>query len=691
MPSTLTYPGVYIEEVPSGVRSILGVPTGICAFVGRARRGPVDEPVTINGFGDFERLYGGLWTESRLGYAVKDFFRNGGGQAIIVRVFNSTGLATDDAQAADFGAGVKVVSDAVAGAADKDAALAAVAALQPQQGDSEVHSAGLAAGQAAVAAKGTDDQSTKDDLKAASDGVPPRWDRMRLTVGGLTLAARDPGAWATSLRGRIDTSVQKGVGKDLAVPGDDDTKVFHLTITDAGSGQSEQFLNVTLGPSKRPMADVIKERSSLVTVVGNGGEGPDPTKDPWAGETGDTVYDKKVADLAAGIGTSEADGTKAADALRTTLLDFLDPIGANQEVLDAVRNAGAAAVRAAAKPDDVRGFLAKVEAAVGTALEAASTAAVDGVGDGDDLEFDTFAGPGMEQAKTGLYALKRADLFNLLVIPPYTGSGEDLDVEVDLVAEAATLCEAERALLIVDPPSSWTDKNKAKAGIGADPDEVGTKSRNAAIFFPRIRQPNPLHEMRTELFTPSGVVAGVMARTDRERGVWKAPAGLDATLNGVPELAVKLTAEENGELNPLGVNCLRSMPPGLRVVWGSRTLQGDDRFASEWKYIPIRRLALFIEESLFRGTQWVVFEPNDEPLWASIRLNVGAFMHGLFRQGAFQGGTPQEAYFVKCDKDSNPQEDVDRGIVNILVGFAPLKPAEFVVIKLQQIAGQLQA
>jgi phage tail sheath protein FI len=193
-----------------------------------------------------------------------------------------------------------------------------------------------------------------------------------------------------------------------------------------------------------------------------------------------------------------------------------------------------------------------------------------------------------------------------------------------------------------------------------------------------------------EDFGPCGAVAGIFARTDTQRGVWKAPAGLDATLLGVPQLSVPLNDAENGELNPLGINCLRSMPPAGRVVWGARTREGDDRLTSEWKYIPVRRTALFIEETLFRSTKWVVFEPNDEPLWAQIRLNIGAFMHSLFRQGAFQGRTPQEAYFVKCDKETTTQNDIDRGIVNIIVGFAPLKPAEFVVIKLQQMAGQIQ-
>jgi phage tail sheath protein FI len=188
---------------------------------------------------------------------------------------------------------------------------------------------------------------------------------------------------------------------------------------------------------------------------------------------------------------------------------------------------------------------------------------------------------------------------------------------------------------------------------------------------------------------PSGTMAGVYARTDSNRGVWKAPAGTDATLNGVIDLAAPLNDRENGTFNPKGVNALRSFPAYGRVAWGARTLKGSDAQADEYKYVPVRRTALFLEESLYRGTQWVVFEPNDEALWAQIRLNVGAFLQGLFRQGAFQGRTPREAYFVKCDRETTTQNDINLGIVNILVGFAPLKPAEFVVLKLQQISGDI--
>ena len=192
------------------------------------------------------------------------------------------------------------------------------------------------------------------------------------------------------------------------------------------------------------------------------------------------------------------------------------------------------------------------------------------------------------------------------------------------------------------------------------------------------------------LYPPSGTIAGLYARTDASRGVWKAPAGTEASLVGAQGVEKVLTDLQNGTLNQKGVNCIRVFPATGVVSWGARTLRGDDGLSDEYKYIPIRRLALYIEESLYRGTQWVVFEPNDEPLWAQIRLNIGSFMQSLFRQGAFQGKSPQEAYFVKCDKETTTQDDINRGIVNIIVGFAPLKPAEFVVIMIQQIAGQIQ-
>jgi uncharacterized protein len=250
-------------------------------------------------------------------------------------------------------------------------------------------------------------------------------------------------------------------------------------------------------------------------------------------------------------------------------------------------------------------------------------------------------------------------------------------------------CRKERAFLIADSDPSTTLANLEASGPGSI--ITGNDAINAALYFPWVQANDPAQQNRSGLFPPSGFVAGIYARTDASRGVWKAPAGSDASLTGAVGLSVVLTDDQNGVLNPQAINCLRSFPVYGIVVWGARTLRGNDQVGSEWKYIPVRRLALFIEESLYRGTQWVVFEPNDEPLWAQIRLDIGAFMQDLFRQGAFQGGSPREAYFVKCDSETTTPSDVDHGIVNIVVGFAPLKPAEFVILQIQQMAGQLQS
>src|ERR1051325_466788 len=328
------------------------------------------------------------------------------------------------------------------------------------------------------------------------------------------------------------------------------------------------------------------------------------------------------------------------------------------------------------------------------ALTAAQTDAGNsesGLNGRDSLPLDQAAYLGDPDKKTGLQALVKADLFNLLCIPPDTDGGDTLPA---VYQSAMQFCADHRAVLLVDSPAAWsanrdTAAQKAHDGL-SDLNLSGLAARNAAIYFPRVREPDPMRDSRVETLVPCGIVAGIMARTDTDRGVWKAPAGLDAAINGIIALDAELNDKENGMLNPLGINCLRAFPIYGRVVWGARTLRGADQLADEYRSVPVRSLALYIEESLSRGTKWVVFEPNDEPLWAQIRLNVGAFMHNLFRQGAFQGSTPKDAYFVKCDKETTTQNDIDLGIVNIVVGFAPLKPAEFVIIRLQQMAGQIE-
>jgi phage tail sheath protein FI len=293
---------------------------------------------------------------------------------------------------------------------------------------------------------------------------------------------------------------------------------------------------------------------------------------------------------------------------------------------------------------------------------------------------------GSESLQTGLFALDGVDLFNLMVIPG--DAGIPSSVQETFWGPASDYCANHRAFLLIDPPASWVKNGRPEVVNNQTlitKLHLGLVNQNSAVYFPDLVY-NAGGVRKT--IGPAGTMAGLMARIDATRGVWKAPAGIEADLRGVIDLEINLTDNENGVLNKQAVNCERIFPSGI-VSWGARTMDGSDDQGSEWKYIPIRRLALFLEESLYRGTTWVVFEPNDEPLWSKIRLNLNAFMMNLFRQGAFQGGSPDKAFFVKCDAETTTQDDRNHGIVNILVGFAPLKPAEFVVIRIQQIAGDL--
>jgi phage tail sheath protein FI len=565
MPIAPTYPGVYVEEIPSGVRTITGVATSITAFVGRASRGPGKEPTRINSFADFERRFGGLGTDYPMSYAVRDFYLNGGSQALIVRVFGTP----PPAPAAPAPAGgpapapppkpakaAEITLTALAGAAN----LSLIVASEGTWGNN------LAAGV---------NYNTKEQPVLDAKGNPK--DPSKVTVFNL-----------------------------IAVELDDSKNVI----------QQETFFNVSPDDTNaRYLPRVLKQSSNLIRVKKNG-----PGPEDWT------------------------------------------PFTLPQATVDPKTS----------KP---------------------TTVAADGSGsDGDLLNQNPKAPdlPGDQATKTGIYALEKADLFNLLCIPADTRGG---DTDPAVYQAALQYCTDRRAMLLVDSPGGWSANKETAAATAAQGlsalNLVGDIARNAALYFPRVVEPDPLRGGQLDTFVPCGIIAGVMAHTDVQRGVWKAPAGLDATLNGVSGLEVNLTNDENGMLNPIGVNCLRTFPITGTVVWGARTLRGADISADDYKYVPVRRFALFLEESLFRGTQWVVFEPNDEPLWAQIRLNIGAFMHNLFVQGAFQGQTPKDAYFVKCDKETTTQNDINLGIVNIVVGFAPLKPAEFVILKIQQIAGNI--
>jgi phage tail sheath protein FI len=660
MPVSPTYPGVYIEEIPSGVRTITGVATSITAFIGRAQRGPTNEARTINSFSDFDRIFGGLWLESTLGYAVRDFYLNGGSQAIIVRLFHGN-FATEVIRKAVQDA-AQAVADAATGTDAAAAATAARAKANTFATEPEKSAADTVAkaAEAEAAKTGATKDSVQNAAKAAVAGIAP-YPKAKLAIGGIKLEAAYEGSWSANLRVIVDLD---------NIP-DSDLTLFNLTVIDTSQGgSSERFLNLSIdNGSPRRVDKVLDTESRLVKWDGD-----------WPPAT--------LPNLAA--------IRSAIDALKAAPTDQGKQDALWALTQDAVTQAERKYARAKAARESAQNNNAsqtvidnakQAEQAAKNALNDAGKTLADSVSDGSELNINDFLPPNSKKEKKGMHAIEQADLFNLLCIPPYKNG----NVETNLLAAADAYCAERRAMLLVDPHSSWISKDAARDDFRKAEDSYpGIPSKNAALFFPRLKQPNPLRDNQVEEFVPCGAVAGIFARTDVQRGVWKAPAGIEATLAGVPQLSVNLTDAENGELNPLGINCFRAFPVIGRIIWGSRTLRGADQLADEWKYIPVRRTALFIEESLYRGTQWAVFEPNDEPLWAQLRLNIGAFMNNLFREGAFQGRSAREAYLVKCDNETTTQNDINLGIVNVVVGFAPLKPAEFVVIKIQQLAGQIQ-
>jgi len=288
---------------------------------------------------------------------------------------------------------------------------------------------------------------------------------------------------------------------------------------------------------------------------------------------------------------------------------------------------------------------------------------------------------GSAAVRAGLAALDGVDLVNLLVLPAESADREDAR---DLVADAAAFCERRRAMLLVDPPSSWTSADAmAEALDDGVATAVGTASPNSALYAPRLRRADPTQGGAIGTFPASGAVAGVIARTDAAQGVWAAPAGQEAELRGVDGLEFALDQDAVRELGARGVNALRTFPGRRPIVWGARTLAAGDPAAMEWKYVPVRRTALFLEESIERGLAWARFEPNDEPLWREIRESVGTFLYDLFRAGAFHGHSASDAYFVRCDRDTTTQRDADAGELVVLVGFAPIRPAEFIVLRIR--------
>lgn len=848
MPITPTYPGVYIEEIPSGVHTITAVATSIGAFVDYFPQGPMNEAVEIFSWADFERQYGGLDNNSEASYAIQQFFLNGGTTAYVVRTTSTTtaNAATTAAIVLQDGSGNSILTasalspgqwgnnvriDIDFGTTDPTSLFnltvtelsfsgstptvvstetylnLCLDSTEPNYAIDVVNNASQLISLQLFAGATTRPAQNGSVSKPFTEISLPQWaaatafslnaliidangNLEQVTTAGNSGAGPAPPVWPTTL-GAVTADgtvswklVAIGVG---VLPSWASGQVYTVgtqvfdgnwnvqTVTTAGtSGAGAPPWSTTVGalttdntvkwklmptgaglvlPSWNAITDypvgaeIIDSNGNLQRVTTAGTSGSHPPA--WAttignATNGDGTVDWTLAapnrlplnltdamQVSLNGGGAFSQNIQLSSAPTPTAINFgwiaatlqsqirlVDPSLANATVT--VIGSASTAVFLQFEPGTVNpgDYLSFSDVAGGTlATNLGITAGSAGINVqqyalGSSLALLAQALPGGVQqagsngkwdpdgdasgvaggligdqlAKTGMFALLDADIFNILSIP-VTALMPDTDA-AQVAINATFLCVQRRAFYILDVPQVDGDRDTVTGIQNWLSNNATLRSRNAALYFPRVDLADPLNNYRLRTTAPSGTMAGLYARIDVARGVWKAPAGTEAGLTGIQDLEYNLIDGENGVLNPLAINCLRSFPVYGLICWGARTLFGADQLADDYKYVPVRRFTLFLEESLYRGTKWAVFEPNDEPLWAAIRLNVGAFMQTLFRQGAFQGSSPRDAYFVKCDSTTTTQTDIDNGIVNIVVGFAPLKPAEFVILQIQQIAGQ---
>jgi phage tail sheath protein FI len=812
----VSYPGVYILEVPSGVHTITGVSTSIAAFFGRTNKGALNKPTRILSLADFERAFGRPHPQSDLADSVTQFFTNGGTDCYVVRLANGATraavtlrnlnnldvlVATAKAEGiwantvrlvVDYNTvnptesfnltvlqeenGAVVASESFTGLvmdplspryaptfvsqtsdlidlALADALLAPAAGPLPTAGSFINNLANSFAGYSlAMRPLGAGGAAVRDTLNGLITPAAPTAPKSSFEISvnnspwvlvdlaGIAPLANTLPAIRTAIRNTINTAVGAvSPGTTVEVEFTNVANVGNLMTITANNGpqHSVRIRRASSNDLAAALMAGVEQGGIEATRFGNFRPAPSAT----VMTLGPVVTAGSVTGLQDLAGRLQTDINAITVDGRLVALPGLEtvPGGARwfQNAAGASPNTGdndglreklrlvAAAINGVVDLPyraEVWGYhlaiLAKAATSGGTptspnAMPAAALVTAPNdigatfvrntrqytLGTGGTSPFSTNgiagndgAAPtaadylGNKAAQTGLYALDPVDLFNLMILP---GDAEVTEaVMAQVWGPASVYCASRRAFLIVDAPASWTDDGRAEVvnDTALINDLRATVVKDySAVFYPRLRY-SSAGVLRH--IGPAGAIAGLMARIDSTRGVWKAPAGIEADIRGVLGLEANLADMENGVLNKQGVNALRVFPSGI-VNWGARTLAGQDDIGSEWKYIPIRRLALFLEESLYRGTKWVVFEPNDEPLWARIRQNINAFMMGLFRQGAFQGTTPDKAFFVKCDAETTTQADRNLGIVNILIGFAPLKPAEFVIIRIQQIAGDL--
>ncbi len=811
MPVSVSYPGVYVQEVPSDVRTIVGVGTSIGMFVGRTRSGELNRAVQCLSYLDFTRVFESS-PDSQVSDQVRLFFTNGGTQCYVMRIAKGA-LPSAVTLRNEAGASTLTLTARSAGTFGDDIRAAVnYNTLEPEA------IFNLEVFRWAKNSSGVFEKTLLENyLGLSMDPAHPRFAPAIIGQSSQLVTATDAGVAASAsgsstsgfavsartnaifrnswlaLIGSTASTNRFRIGVDGAAPVAVDLSSLDFTAPVSGTnpnpldtagncvanlaGRIQALINAQLAAGSAVIVDMVPGpgpgpagQNNFATVQlrirSNNGDvriEPDTVNDLamplmlGTAQGGIEVsrhavrrpapngFVLNLADLTTFMALSQTSFDKLVINAPANTVDLFGPfsilttpsppVNADRRLYqdstattqdDGRRGVAeklgimAAAINAKRAADPTFQWTAEVwgsrlavlpvagadgmQTTVTTMLVAAAGPALGGAPIQNVRYYNlgpTIGAPPFHTAGVGgvpgtqpgnadydaAFAMidREVDIFNLLVLPK-DNNHSDADTR-KLWGPASVFCLKRRAFLLIDPPTNWTDSQSAtSATVGVNTLRVGLVKDYSAVFFPNLRIDD---NGREKTVGPSGAIAGLMGRIDGTRGVWKAPAGTEADLRGIIGVERRFSDMENGVMNQKAVNTIRAFPSGI-VNWGSRTMDGDDGFGSQYKYIPIRRLALFMEESLYRGLQWAVFEPNDEPLWAQIRLNVGAFMNNLFRQGAFQGLSAREAYFVKCDKDTTTQNDRNLGIVNIIVGFAPLKPAEFVVLYLKQIAGQIQ-
>ena len=633
MPSYL-HPGVYLEEIASGSRPIEGVATSVTAFVGFTYRGEVGAPKLIGKFDDYVNEFGPIVEDDPMGLAVRAFYLNGGGSAYVCRLAGPNTSATNTEDILGEDSGINVVLT----------------------------------------------------ITASSPGV---WgDKIRYKIEKASATARTFSLVMGEFNDEFvelerfdDLSMDKTSTDYVAIRVNDNSQLVTVKDTAIAADYQNATIVGNTSPSllvmKTYIDDVSKNHNLMISVNGS-----DMKLVSLAGVRTDSLANL-TSDIQSAIDSALAnniiDFTRAAN--KFTIATNGTPSSSDNITLIDSEMLSMLALASGQVTSVKQGADKVIPQAMPGTIPVADAGEL--LGGGQDThpvatDFTTFYNT----------TLRKFRDVSIIVVP-----GSSWDGGLGQANLSATLAHCEsmkNRVLIIDPPNDTELATAPAVSSLALP-----TSTYSVLYYPWVDVANPLYHpdkaplaAKNITIAPSAIAAGMWAKTDGKRGVWKAPAGVASQLTGTTGLEFIVEDLEQNQLNPLGINCIRKLPNYGSVFWGSRTLA--TKADPEWRYVPVRRTAIFIEESIYNGIQWAVFEPNAHPLWSSLRANIGSFMNGMFRAGAFQGQTANDAYFVRCGLgDTMTQGDIDSGQVIVVVGFAPVKPAEFVIVRIQQIVGEV--